>query len=92
LPVTLAVPTVVPPEVQVVGAEACGPKTVKVMVPPGLVPPDKVAETAALARAVPAVPPAGPVALNVGEALATTVSDMPDPQVDVAGLLFPSPL
>ena len=33
---TVAVPTVVPPVVQVVGADDCGPKTVKVIVPVGL--------------------------------------------------------
>ena len=34
LPDTVAVPTVVPPLVHVVGALACGPKTVNVIVPP----------------------------------------------------------
>jgi hypothetical protein len=36
LPFTAAAPTVVPPLVQVVGAAAWGPKTLKVMVPPAL--------------------------------------------------------
>ena len=41
--------------------------------------------------AVPAVPVAGPVAVRVGEALATTVSVMPEPQVLAAALLLASP-
>ena len=41
--------------------------------------------------AVPAVPFAGPLAVTVGDALAITVSDMPEPQVLAAVLLFPSP-
>ena len=59
-PDTVAVPTVVPPVVQLVGAEDSGPKTVTVIVPVGL-------------------------------ALLTTVSDIPEPHVLVAELLFPSP-
>ncbi len=44
LPVAVAVPTVVPPLVQVVGALACGPKTAYVIVPPApLAPPASVA-------------------------------------------------
>ena len=38
MPDTDAVPTVVPPVVQVVGAEDCGPKTLKVIVPEALEP------------------------------------------------------
>ena len=38
---TVAVPKAVPPLVQVVGALAWGPKTVKVIVPVGLEPPLK---------------------------------------------------
>ena len=41
--------------------------------------------------AVPAVPVAGPLAVNVGEAAPTTVSDMPEPQVEAAALLLASP-
>ena len=41
--------------------------------------------------AVPAVPVAGPVAVTVGVALPTIVSDIPEPQVLAAELLFPSP-
>ena len=41
--------------------------------------------------AVPAVPVAGPLAVSVGLALATTVSVMPAPQVEAAALLLASP-
>ena len=41
--------------------------------------------------AVPNVPVDGPVAVTVGEALATTVSDIPEPQVLVAVALLASP-
>ena len=41
--------------------------------------------------AVPIVPVAGPVAVRVGDALATTVSDIVAPQVEVAVLLLASP-
>ena len=41
--------------------------------------------------AVPAVPVEGPVAVTVGLAFATTVSDIPEPQVLAAELLFESP-
>ena len=41
--------------------------------------------------AVPAVPVAGPVAVSVGAAWATTVSDIVEPQVEVAALLLVSP-
>ena len=92
LPDTVAVPSAVPPEVQVVGAVDWGPKTVKVMVPPALTPLDNVAEMVVLVMAIPAVPLEGPAALTAGEALATTVSDIPEPQGEVDGLLFPSPL
>jgi hypothetical protein len=91
LPVTGAVPTVVPVEVQLVGAEDCGPKTLKVIVPEGLDPLARAPETELVAIAVPAVPLAGPVAEIVGLAAATTVLDMPDPQVLAAELLFESP-
>jgi hypothetical protein len=91
LPDTDAVPTVVPPEVQVVGAGACGPKTVKVMVPVGLDPPERSEVILPAEMAAPAVPVAGPDAVRVVVALATTVSDMPEPQVDTAELLLESP-
>jgi len=92
LPDTVAVPSAVPPEVQVVGAVDWGPKTAKVMVPPALAPLDKVAEMVVLVMVIPAVPLEGPAALTAGDAFATTVSDIPEPQVEVDGLLFPSPL
>ena len=41
--------------------------------------------------AVPALPAAGPVAVIEGEAFATTVSDIPEPHVLAAVLLFGSP-
>jgi len=91
LPDTGAVPTVVPPEVQVVGAVDWGPKTVKVIVPVGLAPPERIEEMLEVAMVLPAVPVAGPDAVRVVVALATTVSDMPEPQVDTAELLFESP-
>ncbi len=94
LPLTVAVPTAVPPEVQVVGALDWGPKTVKLTVPVALEPEvaPSTPEIEVVATAVPAAPPAGPDAVRVVVALATTVSDIPDPQVEVDGLLFPSPL
>jgi hypothetical protein len=71
-PDTVAVPTVFPPEVQVVGSLP-GPKTVKVMVPVGLDPEAKVAEIALAAMAAPTVPVAGPLAVKVGLPEALTV-------------------
>ena len=92
MPLTgLVVPTVVPPEVQVVGAVACGPKTVKVTVPVGLVPPARVAEIVPELMAVPTVPVEGPDAPSEVVAFPTVVSDMPLPHVDAARLLFESP-
>ncbi len=94
LPLTVAVPTAVPPEVQVVGALDWGPKTGKLTVPVALEPEvaPSTPEIEVVATAVPAAPPAGPDAVRVVVALATTVSGIPDPQVEVDGLLFPSPL
>jgi len=89
-PLTVLVPTVVPPVVQVVGADAWGPNTVKVTVPVGLEPPERVAEMLLAVTALPAVPLEGPVAEKAGETLATTVSDIVEPQGDVADVLFPS--
>jgi hypothetical protein len=92
LPLTgLVVPTVVPPVVQVVGAVAWGPKTVKVTVPVGLVPPVRVAAIVPTLMAVPTVPVEGPDALSEVVAFPTVVSDMPLPQVEAAGLLLESP-
>jgi len=92
-PDTVAVPTVVPPDVQVLGAEDCGPKTMKVIVPEALEP-DEPANTELIelaAMAVPAVPAPGALADKVGLALATTVSDIPEPHVEAALVLFVSP-
>jgi len=75
-----------------VGALACGPKTVNVIVPVGASPEAITDEIALAAMAVPAVPVEGPEAVRVGLDLATTVSDMPAPQVEAAELLLESPL
>jgi hypothetical protein len=82
-----------PPLVHVVGAEVCGPKTVKVIVPAALAPDDdpNVATIDAAATG-PAVAVAGALTDRVGLAVATTVSDMPEPHVEVAVPLFESPL
>jgi hypothetical protein len=64
LPDTVAVPTGVPPLVQSLGGEDCGPNTVKVIVPEApLVAPDRVALIELVAIAVAAVPLAGAVIL-----------------------------
>jgi len=68
LPLTDAVPTVVPAE-QSVGADANGPNTLNVIVPVGLEPEASVEPIDEVAIAVPAVPPAGPTAETEGEAL-----------------------
>jgi len=93
LPLTVAVPTVVPPEVQVVGAVAWGPKTVKVTVPLALEPEvePSVAEIDVVTIVTPAVPVESSLVLRIGDALATTISDIPEPQVEVDGLLLASP-
>jgi hypothetical protein len=72
-PVTLAVPTVVPPEVQVVGALGCGPKTLKVMVPAALEPEvePNVDVIELVGIAVPTTPLVGPDAARLGAALLT---------------------
>jgi hypothetical protein len=92
LPLTALVPTVVPPVVQVVGADAKGPKTVKVTVPVGLEPPERVAEIVPAVMAVPTVPVEGPDAPREVVSLPTAVSDIPLPQVDTEVLLLESPL
>ena len=91
---TVAVPTVVPPVVQVVGALVRGPKTVKVMVPLAFEPEDPVKAEVMLpaVMAVPAVPVAGTFAVTVGVDWPTTVLDIVPPQVEVAALLLVSPL
>ncbi|MFZ0251914.1 MAG: hypothetical protein WAL61_18370 [Acidimicrobiales bacterium] len=89
----MAVPTTVPPDVQLVGAEDCGPKTVKVMVFVSLLPeePLKVAVMELAEIAVLTNPEAGTAMLRVGDTLPTTVSDIPDPHVDAAVPLPESP-
>jgi hypothetical protein len=86
------VPSVVPPLVHEVGSVP-GPNTVKVIVAVALVPEDPVMveETAEPEMAVPAVPVAGPLAVKVGLAAATTVSLMPEAQAEAAALLLASP-
>jgi hypothetical protein len=72
LPAAVAVPTVVPPLVQVVGAEACGPKTLNVIVPVAVTP-ELLASTPLIVEgsiAVPAVPVPGAVTASVGEEVA----------------------
>jgi hypothetical protein len=90
-PLTALVPTVVPPEVQVAGAADWGPKTVKVTVPVGLVPLERVAEIVPAVMVVPTVPVDGPDAARAGVSLPTTVSDMPLPHVDAEMPLLESP-
>ena len=75
LPAGVAVPTVVPPMVQVVGKEAWGPNTLKVMVLVSLAPElaPRVAVRLVFAIVVPAVPVEGAATLRVGLAAETTV-------------------
>ena len=81
-----------PPLVHDVGS-APGPNTVKVIVAVALVPddPTMVDETVEPSMAVPAVPEAGPLAVSVGLAAATTISLMPEVQAEAAALLLASP-
>ncbi len=91
LPVTVAVPTETPPLPQLVGADACGPKTVKVIVPVGIEPADKVAVIELVGIWVPMPSVEGPTTVIPGEAFETTVSDMLALQTVTAELLFESP-
>ena len=81
-----------PPLVQVVGS-APGPEHREGDRAVALVPdePAMVEETADPAMAVPAVPVAGPLAVKVGLAAATTVSLMAVVQAEAAALLLASP-
>jgi hypothetical protein len=93
LPAAVAVPTVVPPLVQVDGADASGPNTVNVIVPFALVAPELPASRPVIAAfeiAVPTLPVAGAVTDSVGDAFPMTVSAIPGPQVLVAALLLSS--
>jgi hypothetical protein len=84
------VPTVVPPDVQLVGADACGPKTVKVIVPVGAAPLASVAVIDEVEIATLVVPVAGAVIAMVGCVL-TTVEAIDAPQALAALLLVASP-
>jgi len=76
----VVVPTVVPPAVQVFGAEVCA-KTLKVMEPPPFVPEldAKAAVMEAAGMDAPTVPTEGPATVRVGLALPT----MKEPLADV---------
>jgi hypothetical protein len=75
LPETPAVPIVVPPEAQLVGALDCGPNTVNVTVPDGEEPPDSTAEIDDAAIFVPAFPgPGATTNSDADPAVPTTVS------------------
>lgn len=92
-PVTVAVPIVVPPLVQVVGAVVCGPNTLNVIVPlAGLVALDRVAlsEPAPIAVLVASV--AGAEMVVVGLPMLTVVEFIPEPHVLFEALLLVSPL
>jgi hypothetical protein len=77
LPDTLAVPTVDPPVEQSDGAEDCGPNTLKVIVPDGEAPPDRLAEIDDASILLPAVPEDGALTEpSDGEALATVTHSL----------------
>ena len=87
---TAAVPTVVPPLLQSLGGEDCGPNTLKVIVPPApLVAPDRMPLIDPAAVTVPAVPLAGADTLALVASL-TTVEVMPVPQPLLDGWFAPS--
>jgi hypothetical protein len=92
LPLTDAVPTAFPPLVQVVGGVACGPNTVKVIVPPAvLVAPVSVELIEFAAIGAPVVPLARAPAV-VLVVLVTAVEVMPLPQELLEAPLLASPL
>ena len=93
LPDTVAVPTVVPAEEQLVGAEDCGPKILTVIMPVAFDPeePDRTELIEVEAIGVPVLSVPGPDAVSVGLAFATTVLDIDEPHVLAAELLFASP-
>ena len=91
MPETVAVPTVVPPLVQVLGALAWGPKTLNVIVPVApLVAPESVELIEPAEIAVPAVPVDGADAVVV-VAFLTTVEAIPLPHVLAEEVLLESP-
>jgi hypothetical protein len=92
LPDTVAVPTVVPPLVHVVGAEDCGPNTLKVIVPVApLVAPDKVEAIELAPIATPVVPVTGADTLVLVALETTVVMLMPAPQPLLEAPLLASP-
>lgn len=92
MPETLAVPTVVPPEEQLVGAVPCGPNTLKVTVPLADDPPDRVADKLDGAIGTSTVSDVGAVSDNDGDACVTVVAGIAAPQTEDDGLLLSSPL
>jgi hypothetical protein len=68
LPITLAEPIVVPPDVHEAGGDGCGPNTLNMTVPIGAEPSASVAASDEGAIALPAVPLDGPVADKLGAA------------------------
>jgi hypothetical protein len=87
----VAVPTVVPPLVQVDGAVVCGPKTVNVIVPVAPpVAPDRAELIELAASAEPALPLAGAEAVSA-PAFVTTVELIPLPHVLADAVLPESP-
>jgi hypothetical protein len=92
LPLTVALPTVAPPLVQLLGAVACGPNTVKVIVPLApLLAPARVELIWLAAIGWPEVPVDG-AAMVVVVVLATTVWAMALPHPELEGALVASPL
>jgi hypothetical protein len=93
LPDTVAVPTDVPPLVQVLGALACGPNTVNVTVPPALpVAPDSAPLIKPVPMAIPVASVDGAPAVSAVLALATDVEVIPLPHVLLEAELLESPL
>jgi hypothetical protein len=92
LSVTVAVPTVVPPVLQSVGALDCGPNTSNVTVPDGDEPPDRSVEieSAEIAESTDPVPGA-PTGDSVGDAAPTLVSVIDPLQPESDGSLLESP-
>jgi hypothetical protein len=92
-PETAAVPTAVPPLAHVVGALACGPNTVNVIVPPApLVAPERAELIEPGPIAVPVASLAGAPTLVTVLALATAVEVIPLPHALADPLLLASPL
>jgi hypothetical protein len=90
LPDTVAVPTTCQPDPHDVGALAAGPNTLNVIVPPGDAAFVSTADTDDAVMAAPSLPVDGALSVNAGAT--TDVCGMAAPQVEVAKLLFASPL